>query len=291
MNDESKRFARLKVNVLLPRSYQDAVGNIASLNSVTHYLEMLLRSLDIPMRPEVKFSAGSQEGKSDENYLRMTIHNTTVTLAPLPNEDTGSLINQISLALYRCRELFINDDVARCLFMNWFSDRERCVDNRESLRTLRKILCELVRYGFRSERVRARLSQRGSESFNLQAGEHIFEESITETHPPSIRIFLSREQYARCFDNGPSGLPRAIEGEKDDFVKMLEMMNDGLFWELGLTCCLVPVTIDDDLKSPWFRLEWNDIRLPPMKGLANDQFLVNDTVDRLQLLNLKGRPQ
>lgn len=289
MNDERHRLPELNVNVLLPGSYRDAVGNITALDSVTRYLQILLRSLDIPLRPEVKFSVGSQEERSDQNYLRLTIHDTTVTLAPVPNEDPDSLTYRLSHALYRCRELFINDNVARCLWVNWFSDRAGRAEDKEFLHTFRKILRELVRCGFRSERVRARLSQFDNDALNPRAGEHIFEESIAETHTTSVRIFLSREHYARCFDVS-SGLARALPGEKEDLLKMLEMMSDGLFWELGLAYRLDPVTIDDDLESPWFRMEWNDIRLPPMKGLANDQFLVNDTVDRLQLLNLKGEP-
>ena len=65
-------------------------------------------------------------------------------------------------------------------------------------------------------------------------------------------------------------------------------MADELFKELGLAFPLIDFIVDESLVSPYFRVEWNDFKLPAQKGLPEDKILVDDTVDRLTLLNIKG---
>ena len=69
---------------------------------------------------------------------------------------------------------------------------------------------------------------------------------------------------------------------------MLSMMTDGLFYELGLVFRPPTIQVDDTLSTPWFRCEWNDLRLPPQRGMDDQSVLVNDTVERPRLLNIKG---
>nr|AEQ20437.1 tetratricopeptide repeat domain lipoprotein [uncultured bacterium CSL12] len=79
-------------------------------------------------------------------------------------------------------------------------------------------------------------------------------------------------------------------GADDQPIKsMLSMMQDGLFYELGVVLPEVRLEVDSNLKTTEFRFSLNGREYPPVAGLARDEFLVNDTVDRLMLLNIKGR--
>jgi type III secretion protein V len=79
--------------------------------------------------------------------------------------------------------------------------------------------------------------------------------------------------------------------KKDDkpLKEMFDMMRDGLFYELGVILPEVQIATDNKLKEIEFQIQLNDLLYPPVTGLEPDEFLVNDTVDRLSLLNIKGR--
>jgi hypothetical protein len=70
---------------------------------------------------------------------------------------------------------------------------------------------------------------------------------------------------------------------------MLTMMSDGLFYELGLNYSLL-VYEAEPLAQGCFRLKINDMQLPVMSSLGQDEILVNDTADRLRLLQVEARP-
>ena len=71
--------------------------------------------------------------------------------------------------------------------------------------------------------------------------------------------------------------------------EMFSMMQDGLFYELGIIVPEVQLQIDENLKFNEFKIRLNTIKHGPFMGLGYDEFLVNDTVDRLKLLNIEGR--
>ena len=67
------------------------------------------------------------------------------------------------------------------------------------------------------------------------------------------------------------------------------MMQDGLFYELGVIVPEIQLRIDHDLKAAEFRIRLNGVERPPTTGLRHNEFLVNDTVDRLTLLDIRAR--
>lgn len=70
---------------------------------------------------------------------------------------------------------------------------------------------------------------------------------------------------------------------------LLELMREGLFEELGLPIPLVSVVADNRLPIDTFSLAINGHTIPAVRGLAPDEFLVNDTPDRLALLSIEAR--
>ena len=67
------------------------------------------------------------------------------------------------------------------------------------------------------------------------------------------------------------------------------MMEDALNYELGLILPKVKLEMDPGLEDREFRFLLNGQEGPPIRGLKADEFLVNDTVERLVLLGIEGR--
>lgn len=82
-----------------------------------------------------------------------------------------------------------------------------------------------------------------------------------------------------------------LQNKADDkpIKEMFDLMRDGLFYELGIILPEVEIEIDNMLKESEFKIQLNDHSSPSFAGLDQTEFLVNDTVDRLTLLNIKGR--
>lgn len=68
------------------------------------------------------------------------------------------------------------------------------------------------------------------------------------------------------------------------------MMRDGLFYELGLRFPKFTISFTDKMDHGNIQFKVNNVVTKPFTGLRKDQCLVNDTVDRLTLLNIKGTP-
>ncbi len=70
---------------------------------------------------------------------------------------------------------------------------------------------------------------------------------------------------------------------------MLQMMADGLFYELGINTGECQPREAADLEPDRVRFRINDLRSESHPLIGTGQALVNDTVDRLRLLNIRGR--
>lgn len=78
-----------------------------------------------------------------------------------------------------------------------------------------------------------------------------------------------------------------LDGAGDE---LFPAMRDGLFTELGLGLARMHIRLDPSLRRAGFAFRFNGVRTIPRIGLAPDTILVNDTVERLKLMNFEGQP-
>jgi type III secretory pathway component EscV/tetratricopeptide (TPR) repeat protein len=98
----------------------------------------------------------------------------------------------------------------------------------------------------------------------------------------------SAEIAITVFTNEPFRAERsAADGQP--IQNTFSLLQDGLFYELGIVLPEVNAKIDTNLKPNQFRFRLNGIESPVIEGLASDEFLVNDTADRLALLQITAR--
>ncbi len=127
---------------------------------------------------------------------------------------------------------------------------------------------------------------------------------LEEEVPPASQDFKSRGSSDRneseigapesaeiaitVFTNEPF-LAEGSAADGQPINSTFSLLQDGLFYELGIVLPEVDAKIDTNLKPNEFRFTLNGIEFPVIKGLARDEFLVNDTVDRLALLQITAR--
>jgi flagellar biosynthesis component FlhA/tetratricopeptide (TPR) repeat protein len=94
----------------------------------------------------------------------------------------------------------------------------------------------------------------------------------------SVRVFVSEVSEAR-----------KSSADEKPLDEVFALMQDGLFYELGIILPDAEHRVDKNLKPGQFRFRINGVEHDTVTGLDAGEFLVNDTVDRLRLLGLEGR--
>ena len=199
----------------------------------------------------------------------------------IPVEDNNQHVTEISPDKFVTSvSHYVTEDVARRLWLNWNPDLVQRSEDPKFLSAFREILAQAASLGFNLNRFKEISKKLPDPSDNLRNWIPLFEEVINNCN---LRICLSNEDYKNWLRTESS-----VEKEKQRFKEKIAMMTDGLFSELGLVFPPIDFQVDKELTSPYFKIEWNNFKLPARKGLLKDKVLVNDTVDRLTLLNIKG---
>ena len=85
--------------------------------------------------------------------------------------------------------------------------------------------------------------------------------------------------------------PTGVSGaDETPLPQMLQLGLDAIFSDLGLILPEVRLDVDASLGANQFRFRLNGSDGPALTGLATDEFLVNESVERLKLLNMNGEP-
>jgi hypothetical protein len=111
-----------------------------------------------------------------------------------------------------------------------------------------------------------------------RAPRDLVENLIAELTPQTLEIHANLEQIKRFSLGGA------------DAEKMIPMMRDGLFYELGIRYPRIRFVARDALPDGVFAFKIHAWATTAWLGLATDERLVNDTVTRLDSLGVKGRP-
>jgi len=93
----------------------------------------------------------------------------------------------------------------------------------------------------------------------------------------------------RCLLWRPPGETHTSEVDEEPIDRLPDLMQEGLFYELGVRFPRVQLREDAALGKDEFRITINDLRLPRMTGLEESTFLVNETPEQLKLLDIEGR--
>jgi len=179
-------------------------------------------------------------------------------------------------------DLLITDEVVDTMWGKWSVYQPDRIKDIKFRKAFKHLLSEGVRLGFRLNRFRDVVSSLPDPE-DETAWAAVLEGVIAGQDRCKVRLFLSTSQYHAYM--------RSKQTNKNtdyNWDAKLTQVRDRLFYELGLVYPPFDVMVDESLQVEHFRVEWNDLQLPPRKGIDADRALVNDTVDRLKLLKVQG---
>ena len=278
--DISKDFVeRSAVDIQIYRNDLSQDDLQAITQSVEKYAQQLLTGLDLPTTA-VAFV--SNENNARESYgipFSLRINHLDGRVSPVKTAVAELVADEISNlicdAICVNRELFvtpvISDIVQRILLEDGYENFQEVTGN-----DFQQRLIKLVANGYSTNRCRCNsLTSQDSAATDMA----FFEAVTSAINCPKVVVRLS-EDYLNLIRHATS----AQEG----ITEMLTMMQDGLFWELGIALPMAQMEIETSLTGSEIQIQINDLILPITKGLKSDTVLVNDTVTRLTLLNVKG---
>jgi len=151
----------------------------------------------------------------------------------------------------------------------------------------RGLLSQAIRYGFRIGCIAEGIERQRLRARDQREATNLFEHVLEGLGPGRIRFLLSQSIHV-CY----AKVPGSNSGPDDqNFEDFLDMMADGLFDELGIRFCQGSIELNPDIPPNWFQLQINDMPLPPTKGLAPGEFLVNAIPADLMTMGITGRPE
>ncbi len=258
---------------------------------LSRYLDDLVEDLMIPVEISLNISLGKDKDKFSTNSFQANINNQKCKI-PLPtlipqHVQALELARSIAKAVYENRELIITSPLSEKIRENWSSKYQKDSLKDFSAKEFQEFLSALVRRGFSINRAEEFIKTSKNKQSEWDA-EKCFEEAISGIDTTTITVFLSETQYERMVYPDQEEEETQAVGDEEPIEKMFSMMQDGLYYELGLIIPKVRIETDNSLEENGFRIQLNDLRFPPLKGLKQDQFLVNEIPERLYLLNLEG---
>jgi type III secretory pathway component EscV len=205
------------------------------------------------------------------------------TLAGLDVEYGDSLAERLNGAspfdLPRYAWRIVDAALASRLWLEWHPQAHARLEEDGFVAAWGDWLAYALALGLRLQRMRAVSAALPKSSPGGGEWAGAFEQAADADDCARVRVFLSRAQYDSLRADADNGWDKALADATDD-----------VFWQLGLVFAPAAIALDDRLEPPSVRLEWNDLYLPAQRGLMEHEVLVEDSVDRLHLLNISGKP-
>lgn len=251
-----------------------------SIKFLTEIIQGILTDHGIDIHYTVEFS----EDQVNSQELSIIIEDRPVRIVKqhsvLSWREPHNLTMQIAESLFANRSLLLPPKYIQQLWDGWVDDGSQYPDG------FSKLLTGLIFRGVNISRL-ADFTEIIHTCADMGNNfDELFETSLASLSGQRINIQVSRENYQQIYDEHGNYI--ALPGDYGDVQEMLKMMGDGLFYELGLVYRLDGIEVDDSLVGSMIRFKINDLHTPEIPGLEPGEFLVNDSADRLTLLNIKG---
>ena len=242
------------------------------------FLDRLAENLRIPANFELDILLDKQLS-STTREIHIFLDNTPCSIpfdfSVEADCSAKELAEKIAGILLLNRDLLITETLAeKALWDLWRMDR--IYFGSETVGKVRDFFAELVQRGFHIERGINEIAKHNHLTLSKVNFQDAFESAISSLDGLSITVYLKN-----------SNTLSMSSPYDDNFIEaMIDLMKDGLFYELGIVLPTVNFVADKKLSPNQFRTRLNDQNFLPVDGLKPTEFLVNDTVERLKLLGI-----
>jgi type III secretory pathway component EscV len=185
------------------------------------------------------------------------------------------LSQAVARDIYYNRDLILTPALCEAIRERWLSEKDGRCFRAMSAEKFQEMLSLLVQWGSRVDRARE-MDQETSKIEGDWSIERKFEAIVDSSTATAIRVLLSKTQYERRQTTETS--PQ-LTADTQSFRKMLDELDDGLFYDLGIILPEITVGIDERLAEMEVRFQFNDLRLAPIGVLNHDQFGPAGVVD------------
>lgn len=211
-------------------------------------------------------------------YILRLLNSIAIPVTEITVEIVASLSENAVFHLDR----LITDEVAKDIWIRWVPNGMERLSDPKFHTGFKNLLKEAVSMGLNVNRLQNIARNLPDPDDGYLNWIPLYEGAILGREYSNIRLTFNSSDYSsysssQVDDNGES---------EENFSSMFSKMSEGLFYELGIILPQFNVVEDDSLGSYDYQVEWNDLRLPPQRAIRDDQVLVNDTPDRLTLLNI-----
>lgn len=238
----------------------------------------LINDLNIPTKCALSLDLIKSQNKDVGPSLRVSINGTQcrIPMGSRPVERSGhlDLASQVLVIVHSNRELLINRDVSSLVRQQYVPDGDSGL-KQLSVDDFHALVTKMVTLGFKINRLKDLGPDADTDSWGYM---HYFDALIDRNDSTSIRVLYNTE-YQQLSE----------KPARENVNKMHSMMQDGLFYELGIVFPSVEWNVDEDLRDNEFQIQINDVNETVVDALTTGEFLVNDTVDRLTLLSVEGK--
>ena len=226
-------------------------------------LGVLFEDLALPLQPNIEIETGPDLGKEQLDILVDGV--PCANRPPRHAADEMSAQRRMAELLHANVETLVTGALVQSLWRDWRGDDAPCPPGFGAL------LRRLVRFRLRVDRVAPFVVDWD----DAEAAQR-FEQALSTA---SRRIVIELHPQTR----------QQMEPELTGAESLFSMMIDGLFYELGIRIGECVLIDSADSGRTAMRLRINDLRTPEQPLIAAAEILVNETPDRLRLLDIDGR--
>jgi hypothetical protein len=194
---------------------------------------------------------------------------------PLPPDASAESIAALAaLAWFRARDRLWTPARARAFWRRHTpAERHRWTGDAGFAAALLKLLRALARQGLSAQRVAAVWQNWDTMPIDASRFDAVFEQLAADAAPAGLALRLSPTQHAAWLADG-------------SFAAAAAQLGADLYRDLGLLMHVAEPVADTTLQAPWFQLRLNDLDLPPLRGIDDDQTLDHAAHDRRAVLGL-----
>ncbi|MBN2155498.1 MAG: FHIPEP family type III secretion protein [Candidatus Lokiarchaeota archaeon] len=289
-------------SILIEVKLDSSLKNFATLGKEEHqefhqklhlFIEGIVRDLALPFEISLDVTVADEKIEMlGVPYITYVNHKRVIYRLDEPHEkitEGNELAIKISKGILENRQILLTESLSALILESW-SSLHGDILKQYSKSQFHEALESCIRHGISINRYIEEISKYDDVENPIPLFYH---ENAFSMDNINIEILLNDEMY-RKYEEEEEKREQATSNKHpvtkiDTFNDGIAMTLEGLFYELGLFLPKPEISLDYRLREWECRFKINDLRFLPLKMMGENEYLVNDTVDRLKLIGVQGR--
>jgi flagellar biosynthesis component FlhA len=283
VSDNSNRQKHTELNIEI-HSALNPVLNSAEQQMIRQRLSELLNDLSIEVETRIQFIQADNDMLRHKGCFDIKINGIQARVRmqrpfAIMQQDRAEWIAEV---FFENRCLLVTDDFVKYVYHTLLADASW--KQVLPLEQFSVMLRRCSQYGLNIDKAIRVAEQYSGYADNIEDNDYAIDAILAVELPRKVTVHISRALYDYIF-----APPEPSNKGSESIEEMKALMRDGLFYELGIRFPTVNFEYSEQLEEYQFRILLHQLRGPVHACIARNEVLVNDTVDRLTLLKIKGR--